>query len=67
LIRGDFAGWAKYEWRWQATNKQSFLQQYAVPQWRGEPLAGKTISVACGTGLWRLSFSFAVPVPSNTN
>ncbi len=42
LLRGDFAaGWEKYEARWRIGDLPP--RDFAQPQWRGEPLAGKTI------------------------
>src|ERR1043166_9096789 len=42
LLRGNFsAGWEKYEARW---NLGDLLpREFKQPQWRGEPLGGKTI------------------------
>jgi tetratricopeptide (TPR) repeat protein len=43
LSVGDFArGWAGYEWRWR---REGELQprEFTQPQWRGDPLPGKTI------------------------
>lgn len=42
LLRGDFErGWPKYEWRLKRGGGDA--RHYAQPQWRGEPIAGKTI------------------------
>ena len=42
LLRGDFAaGWEKYEARWRIGDLPP--RDFTQPQWRGEPLAGKTI------------------------
>jgi tetratricopeptide (TPR) repeat protein len=42
LLRGNLAaGWEKYEARWRIGDLPS--RNFAQPQWRGEPLAGKTI------------------------
>jgi predicted O-linked N-acetylglucosamine transferase (SPINDLY family)/ADP-heptose:LPS heptosyltransferase len=42
LQRGDFAaGWEKYEARWRIGDLPP--RNFEEPQWRGEPLAGKTI------------------------
>ncbi|HEY1980883.1 MAG TPA: tetratricopeptide repeat protein [Xanthobacteraceae bacterium] len=42
LLRGDFAaGWAKYEARWHVGDMPP--RDFTQPQWRGEPIAGKTI------------------------
>ena len=42
LLRGDLAaGWEKYEARWRIGDLPP--RDFTQPQWRGEPLAGKTI------------------------
>jgi predicted O-linked N-acetylglucosamine transferase (SPINDLY family)/ADP-heptose:LPS heptosyltransferase len=42
LLRGDFApGWEKYEARWRIGDLPP--RNFAQPQWRGEPLGGRTI------------------------
>jgi tetratricopeptide (TPR) repeat protein len=42
LLRGNLAaGWEKYEARWRIGDLPP--RDFAQPQWRGEPLAGKTI------------------------
>ncbi|HEY1542668.1 MAG TPA: tetratricopeptide repeat protein, partial [Xanthobacteraceae bacterium] len=42
LLGGDFAaGWEKYEARWRIGDLPP--RNFAQPQWRGEPLTGKTI------------------------
>ncbi len=42
LQRGDFAaGWEKYEARWRIGDLPP--RDFAQPQWRGEPLDGKTV------------------------
>jgi len=42
LLRGNFtAGWEKYEARWNIGDLPP--RGFSQPQWRGEPLAGKTI------------------------
>jgi tetratricopeptide (TPR) repeat protein len=42
LLRGDFAaGWEKYEARWKIGDLPP--RNFSQPQWRGEPLEGKTI------------------------
>jgi tetratricopeptide (TPR) repeat protein len=41
LAAGHFAeGWAEYEWRWRRHGRGL---EIAAPQWRGEPLEGRTI------------------------
>jgi predicted O-linked N-acetylglucosamine transferase (SPINDLY family)/ADP-heptose:LPS heptosyltransferase len=42
LLRGEFAaGWEKYEARWRIGDLPP--RDFTEPQWRGEPLAGRTI------------------------
>jgi len=42
LLRGNFAeGWPKYEARWRIGDLPP--RHFSQPQWRGEPLAGRTI------------------------
>jgi tetratricopeptide (TPR) repeat protein len=44
LTLGDFAtGWRGYEARWEVGFLAAQRGNFTVPQWRGEPLAGKTI------------------------
>jgi len=35
-------GWPEYEWRWKKTDSTP-LRELPYPEWRGEPLTGKTI------------------------
>jgi tetratricopeptide (TPR) repeat protein len=53
LLLGDFAGgWQEYEWRRKAQKRYLFMKQdFAQPQWRGEPLEGKTIFLHAEQGL----------------
>jgi hypothetical protein len=44
LTLGDFApGWRGYEARWEVGFLAAQRRHFTVPQWRGEPLVGKTI------------------------
>lgn len=44
LLMGQYVeGWAEYEWRWQVREFPSPRRNFPAPQWRGEPLAGRTI------------------------
>jgi Flp pilus assembly protein TadD len=44
LVLGEFeAGWDEYEWRWSIGDAKGMRPDYAIPDWNGEPLAGKTI------------------------
>lgn len=51
LLMGQYVeGWAEYEWRWKVREFPSPRRRFAVPQWRGEPLAGRTILVHAEQG-----------------
>ncbi|MDR3514591.1 MAG: tetratricopeptide repeat protein [Azospirillaceae bacterium] len=44
LHRGKFErGWTEYEWRWKIRQYQNQYGAFAQPEWRGEPLEGRTI------------------------
>ena len=44
LVVGDFAaGWDEYEWRWAVGNARAMRPDFRMPEWNGEPLAGKTV------------------------
>ncbi len=44
LLRGEYAaGWDGYEWRFKHKEIGLRPRNFSVPQWRGEPLAGRTI------------------------
>jgi tetratricopeptide (TPR) repeat protein len=52
LMSGDFArGWADYEARWKKTANAALRPVLKVPEWRGQPLAGKSILVFAEQGL----------------
>jgi len=52
LMDGDFAqGWPEYEARWKKKANMSLRPPLNVPEWRGEPLAGKSIVVFAEQGL----------------
>jgi hypothetical protein len=53
LLGGDFEhGWPEYEWRLKADAAYEFaLSQFKQPQWKGEPLTGKTILLHSEQGL----------------
>jgi len=52
LMDGDFAqGWPEYEARWKKKANIGLRPQLSVPEWRGEPLAGKSIVVFAEQGL----------------
>lgn len=51
LLAGNFSeGWAHYEWRWK-TGPPHIPRNFAVPQWRGEPLNGRRILLYAEQGL----------------
>ncbi len=51
LSLGDYAaGWKEYEWRWGTEQMRGQTRTRAVPAWRGEPLAGKTLLVYAEQG-----------------
>jgi hypothetical protein len=44
LLVGDFAtGWDEYEWRWEVGDAKNARPIFLMPDWNGEPLAGKGI------------------------
>jgi len=50
LLRGNFAeGWPKYEARWRVGDLPP--RNFSEPQWRGQPLAGKTILLYSEQGI----------------
>jgi tetratricopeptide (TPR) repeat protein len=54
LVLGDWReGWREFEWRFR--NEYSITSReargFVQPQWRGEPVAGKTILLHCEQGL----------------
>ena len=52
LLAGRFEeGWEEYEWRWKTKQLARFRRNFDVPQWNGEPLAGRTILLHAEQGL----------------
>jgi len=53
LLQGNFSqGWREYEWRWQGSAAlEKDRRHFAQPQWRGEPLAGRTLLLHTEQGL----------------
>lgn len=50
LTRGDLRrGFALYEWRWR--RPESERRRAGLPEWRGEPLAGRTVLLYAEQGL----------------
>ncbi|HVO02256.1 MAG TPA: DUF6165 family protein [Candidatus Cybelea sp.] len=68
LLRGAFAeGWREYEARWlledEPGNRRPTRPCLDLPEWKGEPLAGKTILLHSEQGLGdTIQFSRYVPV-----
>lgn len=52
LQKGDFAeGWSHYEWRWRKDGFEGGAPRHgAIPPWRGEAAAGRTILLWCEQG-----------------
>ncbi len=51
LLTGRSAeGWRELTWRWHAASMAPYRRSFAVPEWRGEPIAGKTILVHAEQG-----------------
>ncbi|MBB6251573.1 tetratricopeptide repeat protein [Nitrospirillum iridis] len=52
LLAGDDAqGWPAYAWRWRGGVSDLVDRGFPVPEWRGEPLAGRTLLVHAEQGL----------------
>ena len=53
LRRGDFArGWREYEWRWGSRrHHRGARRDFALPQWLGEDIAGRTLLLHAEQGL----------------
>lgn len=53
LAAGDYEnGWREYEWRWEgAYEARRHRRQFPMPQWKGEPLAGRSIILHAEQGL----------------
>ncbi|WP_186457323.1 tetratricopeptide repeat protein [Nitrospirillum amazonense] len=52
LLAGDDArGWPAYAWRWRGGVEDLADRGFAVPEWRGEDLAGRTLLVHAEQGL----------------
>lgn len=64
LLSGDYEnGWPAYEWRWKSAAMRHLARTFAVPQWRGEDIAGKTILIHAEQGLGdTLQFCRYVPL-----
>jgi len=51
LAQGELAaGWQEYEWRWHVPSMRDSRRDFAQPQWRGEPAAGKTLLIHAEQG-----------------
>ncbi|WP_321844261.1 hypothetical protein [Paraburkholderia bannensis] len=65
LVRGKFAqGWADHELRWQGSSELATGRPvFPRPEWRGEPLAGRTLLVWGEQGMGDLlQFSRYIPM-----
>ena len=52
LVLGEFeAGWDGYEWRWKVGKAADGRPNFPMPDWNGEPLAGKTIYIYVEQGI----------------
>ncbi len=51
LLTGrSLEGWRELTWRWRAADMAPHRRTFSVPEWRGEPIAGKTILVHAEQG-----------------
>jgi Flp pilus assembly protein TadD len=51
LLTGRVAeGWREFAWRWRSADLMPHRRSFTVPQWRGEPISGKTILVHAEQG-----------------
>ncbi|GFE59671.1 tetratricopeptide repeat protein [Geobacter sp. AOG2] len=51
LLSGNYEqGWREYEWRWKKRRFTSPRRQFDVPQWGGEPIAGRRILIHAEQG-----------------
>jgi Flp pilus assembly protein TadD len=62
LIQGDFArGWDEYEAR-KRTESEYVPRNFAFPEWKGEPLAGRTVLVHAEQGVGdQIMFASCLP------
>jgi tetratricopeptide (TPR) repeat protein len=52
LLTGDFAeGWKEFEWRTRTVGLSVQERSFAVPQWQGEDIAGRTVLLHAEQGL----------------
>jgi tetratricopeptide (TPR) repeat protein len=43
-------GWEEYEWRWKTPHLAAACRNFPQPQWRGEPMAGRTLLIHAEQG-----------------
>lgn len=60
LAMGDLSnGWDEYEWRWRAESQR---RRFAVPEWDGSPLNGKTVLIHAEQGIGdQIQFASCLP------
>src|SRR5437016_6165318 len=52
LEEGRFEeGWPEHEWRWRCEDFSAPRRTFTQPQWRGQPLAGRTLFLHAEQGI----------------